>query len=625
MKRKGYVCTMLLCALACIFLFGCDDSSGNISNVKVNIGGDEQSETVRVKEVEGGVLVDAQALAALITDLEFYRTENPPNPGIVLQYGKRLSFVSAGFTKGIYTNGTVEMNPPLEISEDLVYWTPLNFISATVSKKNPDTDPVIELINDNTVISVNVEPAAVIGSIVPETKTIADQLVDDFDIRQGEISLTSAIDIYTGGYLPDCNGNNATNSYLVTKNPLSPRATVFNRLPLGFYMDQDEAFIWVGKTPPETKYFSYQHYLMNRVFTDEEPPLKKIYARLGDSFNNLNIPLGDDPYNQFFVMIFASNKDTHAMVKDAIIKAGISEEKILTLILPGEVGQFGQGPVSDAFTFLHRATLFADQAEKDEYTKNPPLEILRLTPKAELPTNPMDRPTPRERKTGVKEQDDTDLGLLLEDLRTSIIAKHSGDYKYTRELKTSTWMFPGGDVAIEARENVLGETNDTLYLKSEIFTLNEDDLIVVYGSNHDLTGKSLYSNVSCYGTKALNGVGGISSTASNTPGTSYFGSAASYLPDAEEAAQNSVFAYKFARTEIDDFTYAIADNQDGTFTGHNNGDTVYMGFRMYVDKDTTIGPYPGNTVDGQYFTRMGPDGSEVFFDQVIVFSNTSEN
>lgn len=49
--------------------------------------------------------------------------------------------------------------------------------------------------------------------------------------------------------------------------------------------------------------------------------------------------------------------------------------------------------------------------------------------------------------------------------------------------------------------------------------------------------------------------------------------------------------------------FAIPRN-NGDYAGINSGDTVFMGFRNYIDKRTTIGPYPGDDVrDGTYYLR----------------------
>jgi hypothetical protein len=493
-------------------------------------------------------------------------------------------------------------------------------------------DGEIRITESDRVIDVTMAPPYEIGDRFAEAGAVARQLQNDFHVQQGEICATDPIKLYAAGYVEDCNGNNAGATYLVTQMPPSPRSGELNTIPMILQMDQDEAFVWVGHTPPETEYFSYQLYLMNRFFADEETPtVKKLYARLGDSINSYNLPWSDDPFEQFFVLIMAGNRNTYAAVEQAVLAAGIDPDRILSLVIPDKTEpdldiRFGLEVTSDSFNFLHRASVFAGEADEAAYAGNPTLEILRVTPRTELAANPMERPAGRDRRTGVREQDLAGMADLLENLKTEIIATHAGNYQYVRELQTGTWMFPGGDVAIAEGEDVLGETNDTLYLKSGAFTLHEDDLIVVYGANHDKTGKSVYSNVSCYGAQAENGIGGVISTpwSPDAPGrVSYFGTAGEYLPDAAPDQQEKLYVYKFARNAIDEHTVVIPYNLDGSFTGHNNGDTVFMGFRIYVDRLTTVGPWPGTVRDWEYFSFTGPPDGELFFDQAILFTNTA--
>ncbi len=282
--------------------------------------------------------------------------------------------------------------------------------------------------------------------------------------NQGEICRTDAVRVYATGYAPDCNGNNARSPYLVTQVPPSPRSSRLFSLPLSLKMDQDEAFVWVGRTPPETRYFSYQLYLMSRFYADEEnPTIKKIYARLGDAINMVNVPFSDEPFEQFFVLIIAANQDTHDAAKQAVLTAGIDPGRILSLVIPSRTEpnlpvRFGLDLAADSFNFLHRASVFAKSADEDAYTAEPTLEILRVPPIKEKPSNPMKRQASRDRRTGVREQDTPGLAELLDELKNEIITAHGGKYRYIKELKTSTWMYPGGDVAIAEAENVLGET-----------------------------------------------------------------------------------------------------------------------------------------------------------------------
>ncbi|EHY0932806.1 hypothetical protein K2100_004674, partial [Vibrio parahaemolyticus] len=69
----------------------------------------------------------------------------------------------------------------------------------------------------------------------------------------------------------------------------------------------------------------------------------------------------------------------------------------------------------------------------------------------------------------------------------------------------------------------------------------------------------------------------------------------------------------------------IENSKDVSFLGFKDKEKVFVGFRSYIDKLTGLGPYPGNVKSGAYFNYLGPDDSEVFFDQVIVFSNKKKD
>lgn len=595
---------------------GDSDASSKKTSLDVTVNGVSQQTSLAARIGASATLVDAEALAAMVPDLSFYGMLNPPIPGMVLQYGRKISFVSAGFAQGFASAVKVDMDSPLQIDEG-VYWTPLNFLADAMNG-------TVQVNDAETVLELNIPAASEIGDRVAEAAAVAQELDLEFAVRQGEIALTNAIDMYTAGYMPDCNGNNADNPYLVTQNPISPRAGVFNRLPLGFYLDQDEAFVCIGYTPPQCVYFSYQHYLMNRYYSDEDPSVRKIYARLGDSINNYNITGYDTPFNQLFVLVICANQDTYDRIERAAVRAGIDQDKVHCLVLPSDTVRFGLDQSADALTFLHRVALFTRDSDKNDYLNQPPLELLRVTPRTALVEDPMTPLDERQRQTFVLEHDISGLRDVIEDLQDRIIATHSPDYAYWKILMTGSWMYPGGESAIASGTNVLGETSDTLYLKTRKFILHDDDLIVAFGAMHNRTGKGVYANVSCYGAEALNGIGGITSASASddTPGRrSYADTGKNYLPDADRDDQLSVYAYKFARIASDNSTFAIPTNEDNSYQGFNDGDRVFMGFRIYVDNSTTVGPFPGSVTGKSYFAYPGVPDSEVFFDQAILFSN----
>ncbi|MFZ4792315.1 MAG: hypothetical protein ACOYMW_15735 [Candidatus Competibacteraceae bacterium] len=619
----------LMVALAFLFTIlshlGCNGSNEtptDLNAFRVQVNGLLQEGTVNTKLTTTARLIDVQALAAQLS-VTYYSMQNPRFSGFTLQHGSRLSFVAADSVYGFVSGETLTMTPRIELADE-VFWTPVHFLEKAVAG-------AIEIDEIKKVIQVTLPMPRPLGAHIAETLPIAQQLMAEFEVQRGEVGKGEPVDLYVGGYVEDANGNNAGANYMVTLVPPSTRNPNLNVAPVVLQMDQDEALVWVGYTPPSARYFSYQPYLMNRYLGDVTPPtIKKLFARLGDSINNYNLPLpGEDPFSQFYVLIIAANQDTYHKVAQVVQNVGIATHRIMTLAIPNQTDpnepvNFGLTLTADSFNFLHRLSVGDSDSAQADYVNAPTIELLRVTPKTPLAVNPITRSPSQPRRTRVREQQLADVPDHLARLRKAIIDRFSREYRYVKLLQTSTWMYPGGDVAIAEREDVLGETNDTLYLKSQDFVLNPDDLIVVFGVNHDQTGKSVYSNVSCYG-MAENGVGGILSTPTTVSAPSrqsYFGTAAAYLPDLDADQANRLYVYKFARQAHDNTTYAIPDNADGRFYGHNDGDTVFMGFRIYVDVLTTVGAYPGNVRDGAYFSEAGPPDSEVFFDQVMIFSNT---
>ena len=124
-----------------------------------------------------------------------------------------------------------------------------------------------------------------------------------------------------------------------------------------------------------------------------------------------------------------------------------------------------------------------------------------------------------------------------------------------------------------------------------------EDFVVVYGVNHTQTGKALYSNAVLYARPMLNGVCSVYDSL-------FPGSAASYL---EEDCDNAddYYVYKMARTQMDDYTSIIeysTGNEKGKFYGVDNGDTLLLAFRAYMDE---------NNVGASYY--------EIVYDRAIVF------
>lgn len=127
-----------------------------------------------------------------------------------------------------------------------------------------------------------------------------------------------------------------------------------------------------------------------------------------------------------------------------------------------------------------------------------------------------------------------------------------------------------------------------MYFKTEDFQLTSDgDFIIVYGINHEKTGKSIYSNASFYGVGLFNGVAGAFST------VQFPDSAVEYFPGCYENSKY-YYVYKMARKADEKNVVIIpysTGNPIGKAYGVYNNQDVRIVFRVYLDKISMVGPY----------------------------------
>src|SRR5690606_23879025 len=95
-----------------------------------------------------------------------------------------------------------------------------------------------------------------------------------------------------------------------------------------------------------------------------------------------------------------------------------------------------------------------------------------------------------------------------------------------------------GHDSLQRESDALGDNRDAFYLRNGDYLLSDDDFVIVYGVNHQATGKVVYTNIAVYGTEALNGVVAVTDA-------DIAGSANSYLPGNPNAGL--FYVWKFAR------------------------------------------------------------------------------
>lgn len=452
---------------------------------------------------------------------------------------------------------------------------------------------------------------------------------DGFTVQQGGLAFFDLLKVYNNGVLPSAYGNNPNTKYLnllipppsgqvvggIISELMKALGVTANITPFTS-LRPDEAIVFVGRTPPECRYFSFDLYLMERTYGNET---RWIYGTLGDTLNHLVIntegtPNGQpgNPFNQTSIVVTTADKGIDQRIRAAAQSAGYSDDIINTQVIPSAMVNMGVENDSDTFNVLLRPTQFTDEQAGNNYIADTPATVFRVTPnKTEL--DPFDYPELRVRGTGTTE---FDLMDDLEELRKAILDKYSG--LNATELPTSQIGIIGSD-AIQRGIDAYGPPNDACYLwtgnqtvssptppfpdltqyygflRDPAITLGNDtnEFIIVYGVNHVATGKAMYENFVLYGADVWNGAAMINDLDFN-------GTAEEYLPDNPNAKY--FYVYKFARN-CDGDPHCIEVPYDMGAYGIDLDQPVFIGWRMYLEEPT----------------KTGPAYSEIVYDRAIKF------
>ena len=414
-----------------------------------------------------------------------------------------------------------------------------------------------------------------------------------FAVQEGRLSKFELIPYCCAGVTPSCYANNAGAPYMVAILPDAPGQTADDGAPNLFRLGANEAVILVGQTPPPEAYFSYQPFLYYR-YSQQQQGYVEIAEPVGDTINNLTIQTrGPDPFDEDVIIVATADRGIDGQVRAAARRAGYPASILNTLPIPSAVTHLGIDEQADGFSFVHRN--FRPQPGYEQALQdylNTPQVVLRATYTGGAQPDPFPVPQLRVRGTG---QTEMDLLPAVEDLRAAILAQYS-DLQAT-ELTTEVWLTDGYD-GLQRMINQWAPTRDTLYLRTiPDFQLPDgpDDFVIVYGTNHEVTGKATYSNAGIYASESL--LLGVVSEHSGR----FKGSAQDYLPN--HPAVDSLYAWKVARNCHGEAHCLEVKIEGCAKMDLNTLPEMWMGFRMYLEPSTAVGPA---------FT-------EVIYDRAIVF------
>ncbi len=454
---------------------------------------------------------------------------------------------------------------------------------------------------------------------------------DGFIVQKGGLGYFDFVKLYDLGVFPSAYGANSATKYLTYFVPPAPGYKVpeqFSKIARSLGMTPnlssywnlgpDEAVVFVGRTPPECRYLSFDHYIVDRTYGNET---RWIFANLGDTINNLVINtegtpngLPGNPYNQTTIVATTADRGINQRIRAAALSAGYSGDIFNTQVLPSAMLNMGLENNSDTFAIYIRPTLFQDQQAGNKYINNTPATVFRITPNKSTELDPYNVPELRVRGTGKTE---FDLTADLEQLRKAILNKYSN--LNATELPTSILLLAGSD-AIQRGINADIPDNDACYLWSinqsasqqtppffdvskympylrhPAITLGNDtnEFIIVYGVNHVATGKATYENFAPYAADSIKGVGMISDSDFNRTAEAYF-------PGDPNAKY--LYVYKIARhSNGDPHCFELPYGPGGHGIGAD--EPLFIFWRAYLEKAT----------------KTGPSYSEIVYDRAIKFS-----
>jgi hypothetical protein len=451
-------------------------------------------------------------------------------------------------------------------------------------------------------------------------------------------------------------GNNPwPNAYFSLQMPNPEEANYQLPYAMMWQMRQDEAIVFIGQTPPNERYFSFQTWVQQSPATDPDPNnvlagRRLVGSAFGDTVNNLTInTIGPDPFNRPMVYIITANQQTEQLVSRLVAKAGYPQAIINVEHLSTAITPLGIGPEGPILVTAMRNAVPTNQAEYEEYIRrsidddplNGPFRVFRITPPIELAPDPYQVPKLRVRGTG---QSELDLYPAMKSLEKAIIAKEA-QKNPTLPYKKLTGRF-WQDVMQNGQLEWIDEpwagmqignysymgSRDTNYIQTyPYFKLrdNENEYVIVYGVNHQRTGKTTYTSFSVYveptfGTGREIGLGSVTDAnydAGGNPGDSarrYLQPDDPYYKDADK-----LFAWKIARhcapedlpfclevgnpKDIDGIPYNdYCDPQVNLEIDPNRPDwasDVFVVFRSYMEPATAVSPNSGELVwdKGIYF------------------------
>jgi hypothetical protein len=405
-----------------------------------------------------------------------------------------------------------------------------------------------------------------------------------YTVSAGKLAFMDQEDCCAAG--ANCFGSNPTTPYGSYALPAAPDQERASPPPEPshelFLIRPDEAVVFLGIAPPEARYFSFRTYLWARAGAVEP-----VFGALGPTINHLSVAasLGTPPWDQPLAVVTTADASVEAEVIALLVASGWDRPAIATDRIPLGDAVLGLNPGvtddSDEYATIVRVAL-PDDPERLEAWKQAPGTLLRLSPRT---PHAASRPHPfagfpTEERGSVEGLDEALTGL-----ESAVHRAYPDRFRVVRDSVDASFDSPECVVAGAC----FGGTMDAEYRRLPATLLRETDFLVLYGVNHQHTGRATYSSFSI--DQAQNWYGVLAVEDRTLEGTAQTFLDDPFRSEHPEVDPDDLWAWIVAR---DCTTLAVGGRPcteiATTCPGVALDDAILPGFRAYLDPETGTRP-----------------------------------
>ena len=389
-------------------------------------------------------------------------------------------------------------------------------------------------------------------------------------------------------YVPPKPGNTLNASECFTKYLPFCDSIDGDTVAMPWQMEQDEAIVLVGISPPRMLYFGFTPYLFEHTYGPGWTPNTSldeiarcherrcdVFASMGDAVNMGNLNVSDKtmgPFAKPFAMVLTTSPTVYDQVRPLLEEQFPGAVNLLRF--PGEMLDLGHGSGKDTIAGLLRLAFPADWKDHDDYVASAPFFLYRLTPRTsaelELYAKPLYCGTgqkyPIDNCVTVRNQTsegDRIGGLTNEMLEAAAmtalqnIKQHVGHWWESVITEFAAAVPDLGFTCLDYGQHCQGDTRDTFYPKSDLHTMDAminselpqlkstllaNESMFVVGVNHKEAGAaSVYASMTLYDLIDLKGVHA-------TADMDMLGSADAWLCNTESAPLSKyIYVIEYAR------------------------------------------------------------------------------